>query len=120
MIDDAHEKICGPELKPVSIRKIIEILREYDDPISSQWVDSLRLLWLTANPTEYERCNLVCYACGQSPKQKSRLSWISSDRPHPKYKSSRRLETVEIHLEKVDELVNSVYMKLEVLANEPT
>lgn len=113
MIDEAHIKVSEPEVKPVSIRQIIEILMEYDDPASRQWVNALRQLWLTKKVQGYERCDLVCYTCGRSPVQKSRYSWISATRPHSKYKGGRRLEVVEIHLEKVDELIKSVYMKKE-------
>lgn len=46
MIAEAHKKASEPHIKPVDIPQIIEILGDYDDPFSSEWVDSLRVLWL--------------------------------------------------------------------------
>lgn len=111
MISDAHEKVSEPNLKPVNLMELIEILLEYDDPESTQWVDSLRQLWLDKSITDYERCDLVSYVCGHSPVKGDGKTWIPADKPHEKYTGGRRLEAVEAHLCDVEGLVREVYGK---------
>ncbi|MEH1964392.1 MAG: DEAD/DEAH box helicase [Nostoc sp.] len=107
MIAKAHKKASEPHIKPVDIPQIIEILGDYDDPFSSEWVDSLRVLWLEKVDINYERCDLISYICGEHPVRNP--TWISPQKPHEQYTAGRRLEAVEIHLHEVENLVTSVY-----------
>ncbi|MDF5719742.1 MAG: DEAD/DEAH box helicase [Rhizonema sp. PD37] len=108
MIAEAHKKASEPHIKPVDIPQIIEILGDYDDPFSSEWVDSLRVLWLEKKvDRNYERCDLISYICGEHPIRNS--TWIPLEKPHEQYTAERRLEAVEIHLHEVENLVTSVY-----------
>lgn len=107
MIAEAHKKASEPHIKPVDIPQIIEILGDYDDPFSSEWVDSLRVLWLEKVNINYERCDLISYICGEHSVRNP--TWISPDKPHEQYTAGRRLEAVEIHLHEVENLVISVY-----------
>ncbi|MHC0067995.1 DEAD/DEAH box helicase [Nostoc sp. UIC 10890] len=108
MIAEAHKKASEPHIKPVDIPQIIEILGDYDDPFSSEWVDSLRVLWLEKKVDKnYERCDLISYICGEHPVRNP--TWISPEKPHEQYTAGRRLEAVEIHLHEVENLVTSVY-----------
>ncbi|MEH2293106.1 DEAD/DEAH box helicase [Nostoc sp.] len=107
MIAEAHEKASEPHIKPVDIPQIIEVLGDYDDPFSSEWVNSLRVLWLGSVDKNYERCDLISYICGKHPVINP--TWISPDKPHEQYTAGRRLEAVEIHLHEVENLVITVY-----------
>ncbi|MEH2248199.1 DEAD/DEAH box helicase [Nostoc sp.] len=108
MIAEAHKKASEAHIKPVDIPQIIEILGDYDDPFSSEWVDSLRVLWLEKKvDRNYERCDLISYICGEHPVRNP--TWISPEKPHEQYTAGRRLEAVEIHLHEVENLVTSVY-----------
>jgi hypothetical protein len=118
LISDAHEKVSEANLIPVSIKNLIDILRDYDDVNSKEWIYALRHLWLSSkNPTS-KRFDLVCYACGREPARTSQKSWISSNQPHSSYTAGRFLEAIEIHLHSVEELIQEVYGKRE-RQNEP-
>jgi DEAD/DEAH box helicase len=107
MIAEAHKKASIPHEKPVDTPQLIDILQDYDDPLSSEWVNSLRVLWLKPVDRNYERCDLVSYICGRHPIINP--TWISLKKPHEEYTAGRRLETVEIHLHEVENLVKTVY-----------
>ena len=111
MIAEAHAKVSEAEL--VDLLQIIEVLIEYDDPVSSQWVEALRQLWLSLPdpPRDYERCDLVSYVCGRSPVQGNRSTWMDTQKPHAKYTAKRRLEAVEVHLQNIEALICQVYGK---------
>ncbi|MEH2023259.1 hypothetical protein [Nostoc sp.] len=107
MIAEAHKKASESHIKPVDTPQIIDILQDYDDPFSSEWVNSLRVLWLGSVDKNYERCDLISYICGKHPVINP--TWISPDKPHEQYTAGRRLEAVEIHLHEVENLVITVY-----------
>ncbi|WP_375467684.1 DEAD/DEAH box helicase [uncultured Nostoc sp.] len=107
MIAEAHKKASESHIKPVDTPQIIDILQDYDDPFSSEWVNSLRVLWLEPVDKNYERCDLISYICGKHPRINP--TWISPDKPHEQYTAARRLEAVEIHLHEVENLVTTVY-----------
>lgn len=116
-ISEAHKKLSADNPRPVDIRQIIAILEDRDDPESAEWIAPLRQLLLRdpneiRNPSSgYERCDFVCYICGDSPKQGDRKAWMPTIEPHKKYTGKRRLEAVETHLNDVDGLVREVYGK---------
>ncbi len=107
LIAGAHEKVSETNPKPVDLVWLIDILRSYEDSISSKWVEALRHL-LIPGDTDCERYDLVSYVCGQHPIQNP-SGWIPTDKPHSAYTAGRRLEAVEVHLEKVDDLIDEVY-----------
>lgn len=107
LISDAHEKAANPNLKPVDILNLIEILEDYDDCKSKTWVNALRELYYRDASKNYERIDLVAYVCGQPPVRNK--SWIPPDKPHQQYTAKRRLEAVEVHLNGVIKLVQDVY-----------
>lgn len=112
LIVDAHEKISSRNSIPVEIRRLIEILRDYDDADALKWIDALRKLRVNRGKKDYERYDLVSYICGSSPKKpKGRTTWMPLDAPHSKYTAKRNLEAVEIHLTDVEDLIKMVYGK---------
>ena len=111
LIVDAHLKISDKSLQPTELLRIIEILEDSCDPEAKNWIYGLQNLYHNVKNSKYERYDLVCYVCGQSPKQSNRQTWISQDKPHLSYKANRKLEAVEIHLSDVDELIQMVYEK---------
>lgn len=109
MISEAHEKANTDNIKPIDIPQIIEILQDDDNLFSSEWINSLRILWLGKVDKNYDRYDLVSYICGQHPIQNP--TWMSPNKPHEKYTAKRRLEAVEIHLHNVENLINTVYIQ---------
>ncbi|MBD1212572.1 MAG: DEAD/DEAH box helicase [Dolichospermum circinale Clear-D4] len=113
MITDAHIKASASDvmLKPVDILQVIEILLDYNDKFSSEWVFSLRLLQEKDDKKNYVRSDLVSYVCGKSPeKPKTRKTWIDPPHQrHKKYTANRKLEAVEIHLYDIENLIKTVY-----------
>ncbi|MGV0105069.1 Helicase ATP-binding domain-containing protein [Nostoc sp. DSM 114160] len=107
MISEAHKKASAANIKSVDILQIIEILLDYNDSFSSEWVNALRLLREEKTNQIYKRCDLVSYICGQHPIKKA--AWISTETAHEKYTGGRRLEAVEIHLHEVEKLITTVY-----------
>lgn len=107
MISKAHEKASAANIKSVDILQLIEILLDYNDSFSSEWVNSLRLLRQGKTNQIYKRCDLVSYICGQHPVKN--VAWISTEIAHEKYTGGRRLEAVEIHLREVEKLITTVY-----------
>ncbi|WP_312149141.1 hypothetical protein [Paenibacillus odorifer] len=111
LISDAHKKISSKNSIPVEIRRLIEILRDYDDDDALRWIDALRKLRVNMDK-DCERYDLVSYICGSSPKiPKNRTTWMPLDAPHVKYTGKRNLEAVEIHLSDVEDLIKMVYGK---------
>ena len=107
MVAKAHNQVNSEELRPVEILRLIDILRDYDDPESQNWRKALQILYSRNIHSDYERCDLVSFICGTIPKRATTL--IQKDTPHPNYTVGRRLESVEIHLQEVDQLVKQVY-----------
>ncbi len=109
LIGEAHEKSSLPNLLPVDLLQLIEVLEDSTDSAAAAWVDALRSLNLKGpNPSApYERLDQVTYVCGQKPVREK--TWIPSGKPHDKYKGGRRLHVAEIHLSDVEELVKKVY-----------
>ncbi len=102
MIADAYEKAGNSRI--VDFLRIIDILREKNDPSAEQWVDAIRKARANA---QYERCDLVSYICGRHPKRDS--VWLPTEKPHKCYNADRRLEAVETHLNDVEALIHEVY-----------
>ena len=118
LLMEAHEKISEPNLKPLDLLQLIEILKSYDDNESKLWVNELRRLQLGKNPIGYERCDLVSYVCGSVPRLARQTSWIHPPSNMPSsYTGKRRLETVEIHLHDVEGLIARVYDKPQYMNN---
>ncbi len=111
MIAEAHTKVSNSNLKPIEIRRLIEILNDYPDTDSIQWANSLRHLFFSDDLKDYERFDLISYLCGRSPVRASRTTWISTEAPHKEYTGGRRLEVDETHLDDVEDLVILVYKK---------
>lgn len=111
LINDAHEKI-SKENNPVPVNawRLLDILRERrGDPEAAMWVRAIARLRSGKFVSNYERCDFVCYVCGQEPKLNP--SWMPQTTPHHTYKANRRLESVELHLVDVKALVHRVYRK---------
>lgn len=104
---EAHKKVSQSGTKPIEIRRLLEIFRDYEDPESKDWKEALYSLFFEDVSGDYERCDLVSYVCGKSPV--SRQTWIDSDVPHPEYRVKRQLETVELHISDLDEFVKLIY-----------
>ncbi|GAB1773225.1 hypothetical protein [Priestia megaterium] len=112
MIKKAHEQISTSNRYPVELRRLIEILNEYDSKEAKLWVKALRELWFSRAKPTHERYNLVSYVCGQSPKvPKDRRSWIPSDVAHNKYTGIHKLEAVEVHLDDIEGTICELYGK---------
>jgi hypothetical protein len=113
MILNAYKK--ASESKLVDLRQIIEILQLRNDVPSKHWIYAIQQLWFQLLPQginqKSERCDMVSYICGKSPKRGGRLAWLPVDKPHPEYKANRRLEVVEIHLPDIESLIREVYHK---------
>lgn len=109
LIAKAHEQVSDSLYRPVEIRRLMEVLRDYDDSESKAWRTALGLLYASEDLTQYKRNDLVCYVCGKTPERKS--SWIPANSPHCKYKGGRKLEAAEIHISNVDQLIIEVYGK---------
>lgn len=107
LVAKAHRQVSSSHPKPLSILQFIEVLRDYSDAHSVQWVTSLRDFYLQEPNQEYERCDLVCYVCGRSPVR--RASWIPGSQPHDQYSGGRKLEAVEVHLDDVKTVINEIY-----------
>jgi len=105
LIDDAHKKFDDATNTSPEIFRILLILRDYGDEESKKWANALRKhRWSKSEPF-----HLIFYACGQLPKQKT--SWIDKDTPHKNYKSSRQLQSIEVHISDVLGLIESIYGK---------
>jgi hypothetical protein len=111
LIDDAHEKSSLPNLLPVDLLRLIEILSDAKGKAAKRWVRALRKLYHSGpNPGGgYERLDQVTYVCGNRPKAKEQDRWIPADKPHAKYTAGRRLQVAEIQLNDVEGLIEEAY-----------
>lgn len=109
LIVDAHKKVSAEGLRPVGLRRMIEILQEdAGDPQAAAWATLLSQLYARAElDGAYKRFDLVSYVCGQRPVQ--RPTWMPTTSPHRAYTAQRDLEAVEVHLHDVDGLILEVY-----------
>lgn len=113
VLRDAHEKLNHEEGIPEDRIQVIAVLEERqrqmgEDPEITQWINALYELEFQVS-SEYERCDLVCYICGNAPK--IRPSWIDCQKPHSIYRGRRALEAIEVYLPNVQQLVRVVYGK---------
>ncbi|WP_147803334.1 hypothetical protein [Alkalicoccus halolimnae] len=111
LINKAHSQISDKNPVPVELIRLLEILRDYDSDYAKKWSIALSNLYLKKNEEGQVRFDLVSYVCGRSPIRKQ--SWMDSHKPHELYKGKRDLESVEIHVSNVDQLVKKVYQKEE-------
>jgi hypothetical protein len=109
LIRDAHEKSSLPNLIPVDLLQLIEVLEDSTNPAAQQWINALRRFHFEGAIAPYERFDQVTYVCGRRPAQSGRTTWIAADRPHANYTGGRKLHVAEIHLPDVDRLVADVY-----------
>ncbi|MFN7928923.1 MAG: hypothetical protein U0Y68_13440 [Blastocatellia bacterium] len=105
IIANAHEKV-GKAIR--SGWQLVEILSERTDPTSLRWLNAIRRYWLGHNRS-VQRFNLVTYICGNSPKRSGATTWISVSEPHCDYVYTDPLESCEIHLPGIPDLINQVY-----------
>jgi len=107
LVVKAHEQLSDSLLVPSDLRQMVDVLNDQGGAEASNWVEALRQLWLEGPEGDYERCDLVTYACGRSPRNKA--SWIAAGTPETSYTGGRRLEAIEIHLGDVPRLIEEVY-----------
>jgi hypothetical protein len=108
MIREAHTQISDSASRPVSVLRVIEVLRDRNDQAASDWILALQR-FINAIENGVERFDMVVYVCGQRPRR--RPSWIRSERPVAEYSAGRRLESVEVHVSDVKPLVDEVYQR---------
>ena len=108
MFGDAHSKVSSSEPRPLSLSRIIGILKDQSgDHEATEWAKMLLELYHRKNLMNYKRADLVSYTCGRRPQLDD--SWAPTDSPHQAYNAGRELECVEIHLANVDDLVDDIY-----------
>ena len=108
MLEDAHSKVSSIEPRPVTLSRVIGILKDQSgDSEATGWADMLVELYRRKNLRNYKRADLVSYTCGRSPQRND--NWAPTASPHPAYDAGRELECVEVHLTYVDDLVNQIY-----------
>lgn len=105
-IESAHRKVSDVVDIPLDRQQLIQVLQDSDDPEASRWIEALRRLRFRGDDPGYERCDLVCYICGQVPRDASRMPM---HQPHPSYTGGRRLEAVEIYIDRIRQLVRETY-----------
>jgi hypothetical protein len=109
LISDGHAQLNTAIWIPVDLLQLIEVLQLRGEDGDDLWVAALQELFLTDRATAPARSDLFVYVCGRRPKKKGQAGWLSSSRPHQKYRSRRRLEAVEIHLDDFDAVLTTVY-----------
>lgn len=107
LINKAHSQVSDSNPLPVELIRILEILNDYDTEYSKKWKRAISNLYINLNKTE--RFDLVSYVCGRSPVKND--TWIDSKKPHKTYTGQRDLESVEVHISNIDELVQTLYGK---------
>ena len=108
-VDEAHKKLSDVIITPLDRQQLIDVLLDSDDPEAAVWVEALRTLRFQSNDPDLERCDLVCYVCGEPPIRSD--ARIPKESPHPDYKGDRCLEAVEVYIHQVRQLVKEVYGK---------
>lgn len=108
-INEAHQKLSSRPPKPVDLLQLVAALKDYSDEDSRQWAESLLQLFLDRPIKDYETCDMVSYVCGRAPIRST--SWMPTDTPHSSYTGPRRLESVEVQLSDINQLVKEVYKK---------
>ena len=113
LIKDNHAKLSQAVTRPVDLLRLIDALKDYrDDDYSRKWIASLRRYWWElSGKSSAERCDFSMYVCGVCPRRKS--TWISISRPHKGYTSRRNLTCAEFHLVGVDDVIRSLYERMD-------
>lgn len=113
LIKDAHEKISSSNIIPVDISKVIEALQFVSDKKDAdKWANALRRVYFERDVGR-ERCDMVLYICGRTPKKDE--TWISITTPHQSYKGGRKLMVAEIQLTDVADIVKDVHARVKEL-----
>lgn len=108
-VNEAHEKVSNDLKKPVELRRLVLLLSEYNDEESIRWTRALDKYRFSKNTNNVERYDLVSYVCGRHPVKST--TWINTIKPNGHYKGDRVLAVVEMHFNKVEELISKVYGK---------
>lgn len=109
LIQDNHEKLSLPNLRPISLLRVKEALKDLDNDLyTNKWIDALTQLYL-GNFVNKQRCDLSCYICGKKPKLSE--TWIPKAKPHEGYTGKRNLVSVEAHLDDIADLIQLAYRK---------
>jgi hypothetical protein len=108
-IGEAHKKLSDKVSISLDRQQLIDILMDSGDPEDVCWVEALRRLKFQSSDPGHERCDLVCYVCGNPPVRSD--TWIPKESPHPHYEGNRRLEAVEVYIHQVRRFVKEVYGK---------
>ena len=113
LIADNHKKLSQDIKRPIDLVRMISALKDYkDDAYAQNWIKALtNLYWAHVSGKLAERYDLSVYICGQLPRRTE--AWIDTEAPHPEYVGSRELTAVEVHLPKVNDLIASIYARME-------
>ena len=113
LIKDNHAKLSQAVTRPIDLLRLIDALKDYrDDDYSRKWIASLRRYWWElSRKSSAERCDFSMYVCGVCPRRKS--TWISTSSPHKGYTSRRNLTCAELHLVGVDDVIRSLYERMD-------
>ena len=113
LIKDNHAKLSQAVTRPVDLLRLIDALKDYrDDDYSQKWISSLRSYWWElSKKSSAERCDFSMYICGVCPKKNT--TWISKNVPHKNYTGERDLTCAEFHLVGVDDIIRSMYERMD-------
>ena len=107
-LNDAHQKLnAGPSV-PDSIRELVELLNHYDTDEARAWQEAL-VKYRASGGGGATRYDAVVYVCGERPRQRGRIGWMSSTTRNTSYTLTRPLVGLEFHVEDVATLVERIY-----------
>jgi hypothetical protein len=110
LVCDAHEKSSLPNVLPVDVLQLVEVLLDSQDANARKWVAALRALRQRGpQHPRHERLDQVTYVHGRRPTNKP--TWIPTAKPHTKYTAKRRLHVAEIFVDGVNKLVGQAYRR---------
>jgi hypothetical protein len=103
---EAHVQLSDLLGLPVSIRQVLQVLRDRRDDESKELARSIAQLFL-APPKSGFRRDMVVYTCAQEPK--AREAWAPTSGADPAYRGGRPLLVVELHMPDLASLVAHCY-----------
>jgi hypothetical protein len=107
-ISAAHGKLASGGIRPSGVRELVNLLEEYDTPEARAWQEALLRLWY-GDFRAVGRSDGVAYACGCTPAQGDRVTWLNAQAPDALYTVARNLEAMEFQLGDLQTLIDQLF-----------
>jgi len=107
LVAAAHEKMSGESIRIIEIGRITQILADQNTPQATHWIALIDAFRDSIYFTDSARDDLIAYTYSQKPKLNP--TWLRPNKPHPKYKATKRLAAAEVNIDDLTTFIKAIY-----------